>query len=89
MQPTDTKPRPIDLVHERAMRDLSTLAARWSADLRVECRKGMWHVSVISRRGDIIATEYAGTFTDAVARCLVELQRVTDEDDAREAEVMS
>ena len=71
---------------ERNSRDLATLAARWSADLRVRCHKGMWHVSVVSRRGDVIATEYAVTFTDAVARCLAGLQRLTDEDDAREAE---
>ncbi|HET6475384.1 MAG TPA: hypothetical protein VFH93_04815 [Thermoleophilia bacterium] len=77
--------RPLDIIHEAAMLDLATLTARWSADLRVAMRDRLWHVSVIDRRGSVVAADYAGTFTDAVRRCLAELQRVTDEDDAREA----
>lgn len=77
--------RPLDIIHEATMIDLATLTARWSADLRVTMRDRLWCVSVVNRRGDVIAADYAGTFTDAVRRCLTELQRVTAEDDAREA----
>ena len=87
MQPTDTtnRIRPLDLTHELAMRELATLAARWSADPRVQLLSdGRWWVRVVTSR-EIIAADSAGTFTDAVARCLTELQRVTAEEDAREA----
>jgi hypothetical protein len=76
--------------HERNMRALATLAARWSSDLRVELLlRGTWTVRAVTRRHETLAGGIGATFADAAAECLVELQRVTDEDDAREAEVAS
>jgi len=74
--------------HERNMRDLATLAARWSADLRVELSPlGSWSVRVVDRRGSTIAGGFAvSTFALAVAECLRALERITREEDAREAE---
>jgi hypothetical protein len=76
--------------HERNMRDLATLAARWSADLRVELSPhDVWYVRAVDRQGRMIAYGFSGHdagFSRAAAACLAELQRVTAEEDAREAE---
>jgi hypothetical protein len=76
--------------HERNIRALATLAARWSADLRIELLpRGTWTVRAVTRRHETLAGGIADAFADAVAECLDELQRLTNEDDAREAEVAS
>jgi hypothetical protein len=94
MTDTDTDTTDTDTTdlatHERNMRALATLAKRWNAGLRVELLpRGTWTVRAVTRRHETLAGGLADAFADAVAECLDALQRLTDEDDAREAEVAS